>query len=245
MPLTRGVVAIVDESDYEWLNHWKWTAFANRDSGFYAARTGGIMMHRVILNAPVDMQVDHYNGNTLDNRRTNLRLATHSENQHNCRPNRIATSPYKGVCWDGTKWRVAIGRGVGSFLGRFTDEQEAARTYDAAACERFGEFAWLNAYHLIYEQCPLPHNPVRCSPALWGYGVAGGASAPRIEGTGHYRLGQSGFRLTRHDPRMVGHRRICQLWRLYRHWQSVGALGLRRGRGGGKPGLGNAESTAR
>jgi hypothetical protein len=149
IPLTQGKVALVDDNDYKWLNQWKWYMYAIRGL-FYARRgNGGSLMHRLILGAPPGVQVDHRNGDGLDNRRGNLRLASHAENQHNQKLSRINnTSGYKGVTWskERRKWRAQIGvDGKTHYLGYYNNKLDAARTYNAAAEKLFGPFARLNS----------------------------------------------------------------------------------------------------
>jgi len=101
-------------------------------------------MHRLIMNAQPGQMVDHKNRNTLDNRRCNLRLCNHSENQKN-RFVDVGTSKYKGVYREGNNWRAYIGfedRQV--WLGTFANEDDAARARDRAARIYQGEFAYLN-----------------------------------------------------------------------------------------------------
>jgi hypothetical protein len=150
--LTQGKVAIVADADFEMLSQWKW--FCN--SGGYAARTltrrphkWQIRMHRVILGiTDPSIDCDHRNGDKLDNRRENLRACTRAENMRNKAKMAIAcASPFKGVCWHKAtnRWIASIKRNGESFhLGLFRVEEEAARAYDAAAKELFGEFARLN-----------------------------------------------------------------------------------------------------
>jgi hypothetical protein len=104
-------------------------------------------MHRLITGAPAGVEVDHRNGNGLDNRRSNLRLATTSQNQGNQRLSRANTSGFKGVHWDKhrAKWKASIaGDNNDKHLGHFTDPSEAAHAYDSAARLRFGRFASVN-----------------------------------------------------------------------------------------------------
>lgn len=105
-----------------------------------------IKMHRLILNAPHGTEVDHRDGNGLNNTRDNLRLAVGGQNKHNRGPLRNNKSGYKGV-WQTkpNQWGVQITHNsVHIHVGVFTSPEDAARAYDAKAKELFGEFAWLN-----------------------------------------------------------------------------------------------------
>lgn len=150
IPLTRGYVALVDAEDYDELSQFKWHASLNDRSGPYAVRgivAGGKRtkerMHRRLL--PTALAVDHVNGDPLDNRRSNLREATNAQNMRN-RSGLDAhnTSGYRGVHWrtDVQKWRAWIRvDGRGRHLGLFTSAVDAARAFDEAALEVFGDFA--------------------------------------------------------------------------------------------------------
>lgn len=91
IPLTQGKFALVDDDDFDYLNQWKWQASWQKNiQSYYAVRTERIdgirktvMMHRVIMNTPIDLQCDHIDHNTLDNRKDQLRNCTRGENQRN------------------------------------------------------------------------------------------------------------------------------------------------------------------
>lgn len=156
IPLTRGMVALVDDADYEALAANKWysghvpgknTCYARRDAGGRKSRVR-LAMHRVILGAGPNDLVDHVNGNGLDNRRVNLRLASNAQNRANTPKRKLdASSRYKGVSWNKARglWRADIRVGDRQrTLGYFASEEEAARVYDAEAQKAWGEFALCN-----------------------------------------------------------------------------------------------------
>lgn len=154
IPLTQGQCAIVDDADFAWLSQWKWCA-SKSDVGFYAMRaekTNGraryLYMHRVLADARPGDVVDHIDGDRLNNRRSNLRLATARQNAMNTRAHYDGSSRFKGV-WRNAKkgrpWCAGICvRGVRMHLGVFQTEEAAARAYDAAALLAHGDFAKLN-----------------------------------------------------------------------------------------------------
>jgi len=154
IPLTRGMFAIVDESDYEWLAKFSWqympSGYARR--GLRVHETGvskAIMMHRQIINAPVGMLTDHINRNKLDNRRCNLRLCTPGQNSFNQGKQRFgrASSNYRGVFWATReeRWEAKIyAQRKQYFLGYFDTAELAAMAYNDKAKELYGEFAGLN-----------------------------------------------------------------------------------------------------
>lgn len=142
--LTQGRYTLVDHADFEWLNQWKW----HYDNGYAMRRDyskGGVyaLMHRVILNVPKKLETDHKNGDTLDNRRENLRVCTRQQNSFNKGPQINNTSGFKGVFWRGdrNKWKVKVGR---LHVGLFEDKTEAAKAYDKKAKELHGDFVKLN-----------------------------------------------------------------------------------------------------
>jgi len=151
IPLTRGLVAIVDDADFDLVSRYKWYASpTNKGRSFYACRVataGGrkktVRMHRVISGITDEACVDHINRNTLDNRRVNLRAATVTQNNHN-RGVR-GDVPFKGVRRNGKKFRAQIMANGKLFrLGTFVSAESAALAYDEQAKNFFGEFAYLN-----------------------------------------------------------------------------------------------------
>lgn len=151
VPLSKGKVAVIDELDAPWVMERKWFARPVRGGYWYAVTNDGggrkrLVMHREILGAKQHEIVDHVNGDTLDNRRSNLRLCNRSENMAN-RAKRVGRSRFKGVVYraDRNRWYAQIGHnGRRRFLGSFETEESAAIAYDAAARSLFGSFARLN-----------------------------------------------------------------------------------------------------
>lgn len=145
----KDLTVFIDNEDYDLIAHHKWTVRYGWGNTPYAiGRINGkyIPMHRLLMNPPKEMLVDHKNHNTLDNRRKNLRICTRSQNMWN-RKKSCGTSKYKGVHWCSYKnrWRADIyiyNKCIK--LGRFDSEDDAAKAYNKKAKELFGEFACLN-----------------------------------------------------------------------------------------------------
>ena len=151
--LTKGKYALVDDADFEWLNQWKWHLVF----GKYAAHRlppderyahgKYIYMHRLIMDTPDNMDTDHINGDGLDNRRSNLRTCTTSQNLMNRMGSSI--TGYKGVAPQGAKFTArycgrANGKTNTKYLGLFDTALLAAKAYDDYVYNLFGEFAYLN-----------------------------------------------------------------------------------------------------
>jgi hypothetical protein len=152
IPLSHGKVTRVSDHRFEYLNQWEWRAsFQKRNGNWYAVRRQGtknILMHRVITNAPGSMDVDHKDGDGLNNQDENLRVCTQTQNNWNRPMHKSNLVGYKGVnnhLGLGRLFRARIlVNGKNISLGYFKTAIEAARAYDAAARKYFGEFAWLN-----------------------------------------------------------------------------------------------------
>ena len=151
--LSHGKVALVDDEDYEALSRFRWRAHAESGKWWYAVRNaphvtrsrGTIKMHRQILEAPKGVMVDHINGDTLDNRRFNLRLCTPSQNSQN-RHVTFSASGLRGVTLTTSgRWQAQTSylKQV-IYLGVFDTPEEAGRAYDAAVLELHGPNAALN-----------------------------------------------------------------------------------------------------
>jgi hypothetical protein len=155
IPLSQGKVALVDDEDFEWLSQWKWSLTHNyafrrlrkaEDVACGQRRSSThVTMHRAIMRPPVALDVDHINGDGLDNRRMNLRVASQQENLRNqgC----VAGSGFKGVylhkrdrCFN-VVMRID---GAVKYLGYFKDAEKAARFYDDVARRHHGRFACVN-----------------------------------------------------------------------------------------------------
>jgi len=154
IPLTRGAYAVVDADLYEWLMQRDWHA-VNSPSGLYAvSHTNSkgvklgfkiVSMHAEIIGYRLDKFVDHKNGDTLDDRRSNLRKSTCSQSAMNRKIRSDNSSGYKGVSWHEYNWRVTVSvRQRKITVGTFKDVVEAAKAYDMAALKYHGEFASLN-----------------------------------------------------------------------------------------------------
>lgn len=153
--LTQGKQTMVDDEDYQFLNQWKWytttKGYAARRVHYPSTRDNqkfkGFLMHRVIAFAPDGTQVDHINGDKLDNRKANLRLATNAQNQMNKVTQSNSTTGYKGVSFEKSigRYRAYINfQGKRYNLKTFKTPEQAAEAYNIKAKELFGEFALLN-----------------------------------------------------------------------------------------------------
>lgn len=152
VPLTRGKYTLIDAEDCLKVIPYRWNARYDKYSDSYRAYTNAridgkqttLIMHRLIMDAPKGMSVDHINHDTLDNRKANLRLATTAQNNKNAPKRKDNKSGYKGVSWrrDKEKYQAKIKNdNVQHYLGYFDTPEEAALAYNKAAVQMHGEFA--------------------------------------------------------------------------------------------------------
>ena len=144
--LQHEVSTMFDYGDYEKYKDKKFYLIKVGSRRYAACHSNGVRyyLHRLIMNAKSGEYTDHINRDGLDNRSSNLRLCTNSENLVNStKKNRNQTSKYKGVCWHkvGKKWQA---KACGIYLGLFVSEKEAALAYDEYMSKHFEEFAQFN-----------------------------------------------------------------------------------------------------
>lgn len=149
--LTQGYIALVDDEDYERVSKYSWHIHRSHNHKTVYARaylsktsTKQTVMHQFLTGK---LDIDHKDNNGLNNQRNNLRVATRSQQVANAGPRNTNKCGLKGVSWhkQARKWRAVIMVGAKQkYLGCYVDKEEAARAYDTAATQVFGEFAKLN-----------------------------------------------------------------------------------------------------
>lgn len=144
-----GVFTLIDQQDLHLVEGHKWFFESKRvyRREYKDGKSKSFSLHRVIMNPPPDMVVDHIDGNPLNNTRENLRICTMTENNYNRFPNKNSTSQFKGVHWEPIrgKWIASIRLNKKQkAIGTYADEHEAAHAYNKQAIIHHGEFAKLN-----------------------------------------------------------------------------------------------------
>jgi hypothetical protein len=141
--LSRGQWALIDREDADRVGLHNWCVNTPAAGRAYAI-SQSLYLHRFVVSVGVGLDVDHKNRNGLDNRKSNLRPATRSQNCANMGTRRASTGGAKGVTWSKQKlkWKAYIGiNGEKLHLGYFETRAEGERAYLAAAQRYFGEFA--------------------------------------------------------------------------------------------------------
>lgn len=173
--LASGEEVIVDDEDYDLVSRYKWARktdgrhqkllYAQAHEYHQDKQRTNLFMHRLVMGvSDPRLKVDHINHNGLDNRKANLRIANPTENQGNRRKTSAHTaSRFKGVSWHSNRWRARIMRdGIDCVLGYFECEEDAARAYDKAALEHFGEYASINNPQSCPTNRPSPDSENPC-----------------------------------------------------------------------------------
>ena len=148
---SNGKSFIFDHADYDLIKSYTWSVNDYRGQVRTCFKGKCLTLHRLIMNASDNQQVDHINRDKLDNRRCNLRFATHQQNQCNKGLMSNNTTGYKGTCYDKRSNRIMAYincNNARTYLGYFPPTEkgliEAAKAYNQKAIELFGEYAFLN-----------------------------------------------------------------------------------------------------
>lgn len=145
---------LIDREDFEKINRYSWSINTPKRGRLYVRSSHHVLLHRFIMDAPAGKEVDHINGNLLDNRKKNLRVCERCDNVKNRSVNKNSSSGLRGVYWDAEsgKWAAAISFNKKRIkIGRYATKVQAARAYNEAAKKYHGEFARLNEIKEVTE----------------------------------------------------------------------------------------------
>jgi len=153
--ISQNKICVIDDCDLELISRYKWHYYARIGgtcgyafANIYSKETQKqqrIAMHRLIMQCPAGLFVDHIDGNGLNNTRANLRICSRAQNNANRRSARSSMSMYLGVCLFKGRWRAQIRQnGKKTHIGLYDTEIEAALAYNRMAQICHGEFARLN-----------------------------------------------------------------------------------------------------
>jgi hypothetical protein len=159
-PTHPNTFALIDDTDYDLIKQYTWTpsrngltlyadTFGYIKKGCSGVKSSRTSMHKMVLGGTIGdgKEIDHIDGNGLNNTRLNLRVCSHRQNLQNRKISKRNTSGYKGVSWSSAanKWKASIKIGEkNTHIGLFTCLIKAAKAYDNAAKKHFGEYARLN-----------------------------------------------------------------------------------------------------
>lgn len=200
VPLTQGQHALIDEEDAQMVMQYRWSVRRGRHTWYAVSYRGRgrharpVFMHRLLMGLEGrrarSVEVDHVDGNGLNNTRANLRLATRAQNARNHRRSAANTSGYMGVSWHaGSRtWCVQIrAQGRALRVGLYRDLDDAARAYNEAARRYYGPFARLNDVPPAPSRrlLPAPAQRLLLAPPLPWQGVGAEQAEARATRLGH------------------------------------------------------------
>jgi hypothetical protein len=143
----RKRLVMVDDEDFNYLDALNWQVDNQNVVSTHTKINGERLIHRIILKPPKGVEIDHIDGNRLNNQKSNLRFATSSQNKINRGARKDNKSGYKGVSWHKQRkcWTVRLTiNGKYKHLGLYKDIKKAAQVYNQNALKHYGEYAWLN-----------------------------------------------------------------------------------------------------